>query len=588
MNLVGIYYFKEINVKKSVFLFLILILFSMFSIANSVSDIDKILSGNFDNNEIMNIIIMFKVNNIELLTNNSNKYKTGILKKSVSLKNEIKLAEKNLKNAINKSAYNILSKLRGSLYSTRYVYETIPYMALSVNYQTMQKLKSIKAITKVYKDNITRLPKYNVINTNNLSKPLLNDSIEIIGADTAWGYGLTGKNWYIAVLDTGIRTSHEMFKGKTIIEQCYSANKDCPNGKSEMSGKGAAAHYYEHSDAHGYDHGSHVSGIAAGNNGKDLFGVAKDANIIAVQVFSYFPSENAVMSWDSDQLKGLEFVYKLRTKYNIASINMSLGSKETYSKYCDNNSLKPIIDNLKAVGIATVIASGNSSACNGLSNPACISSAVSVDGSSKYDQEYSFGNWSNTMLDLIAPGNNIKSVVARDDTSYGVKSGTSMAAPHVTGAWALLKQYNQRFKVDEILKKLKDNGVQISQKSSCANFTVTKPRIDLSTTVSKLFSILPPIGVEVSKQINKSLLQTEYINLISWATNPYNIDNNVVSYRIYTVENNNLNLLSTVDSSQFSYMHRNVGIYTEMTYAVTAVNGKGEESIPYYYTIKFE
>ena len=82
----------------------------------------------------------------------------------------------------------------------------------------------------------------------------------------------------------------------------------------------------------------------------------------------------------SDVLRGMERVYALRGSYNIAAVNMSLGTEDTYSSSCDRSipAIKAMIDQLKAAGIATVISSGNDGVSNGLSMPACISSAVSV------------------------------------------------------------------------------------------------------------------------------------------------------------------------------------------------------------------
>ncbi len=48
--------------------------------------------------------------------------------------------------------------------------------------------------------------------------PMLDDSASLIGASAAWDWGFTGAGWYVAVLDTGIRKTHEMFAGKTILE----------------------------------------------------------------------------------------------------------------------------------------------------------------------------------------------------------------------------------------------------------------------------------------------------------------------------------------------------------------------------------
>ena len=115
--------------------------------------------------------------------------------------------------------------------------------------------------------------------------PNLDRSRKIVGAEAAWKLGFTGAGWYVAVLDTGITKKHEMFKGKKIVEQCYSLLNDCPNGKKEMSGPGSARHKFTSS---GWDHGTHVTGIAVGNNKKTFYGVAKDADIISCQIFSDF------------------------------------------------------------------------------------------------------------------------------------------------------------------------------------------------------------------------------------------------------------------------------------------------------------
>src|SRR5690606_38731297 len=136
----------------------------------------------------------------------------------------------------------------------------------------------------------------------------------------------------------------------------------------------------------------------------------------------------------------------------IASVNLSLGGGVFDNQSnCDssNASTKTAIDNLRALGIATVIASGNDSSSSGRSSPACISTAVAVGSTTKSNAVSSFSN-SGSLLDLWAPGSSINSSVIGDG-NFSVFSGTSMAAPHVAGAWALAKQKVPDATVPEVL-----------------------------------------------------------------------------------------------------------------------------------------
>jgi len=118
----------------------------------------------------------------------------------------------------------------------------------------------------------------------------------------------------------------------------------------------------------GCDHGTHVAGTIAGRdyspNGPGYNGVAPGAGIIAVQVFSQHTgadctsvglSSPCALSFTSDQILALERVYALRTSFNIAAANMSLGGG-TFTSNCDvveSTMRKPIVDSLRAEGIDT-------------------------------------------------------------------------------------------------------------------------------------------------------------------------------------------------------------------------------------------
>lgn len=533
------------------------------------------------------VMVKLDVPNIEALTAVSTSYKTG--NQDSSYIQEAYNADLALAEAISLTRNMVLYQLNGSRYRVNRTYSTIPYVALSITADTLEKLERLPEVLSIVEDKATPLPPLLEQSiTEDISRPQLMNSVEIIGATEAWGIGFTGAGWYVAVLDTGILTSHEMFQGKHIVEQCFALGDSwsdgeiggCPNGRTEMSGPGSAAHYENR-----FGHGSHVTGIAAGNNHDDMFGVAKDANIIAVQVFSYFPDEDEVLSWDADQLMGLEYVYELRHTYNIAAVNMSLGGDEEVSNYCDTDPRAAAMANLKAVGIATTVASGNSSYCDGVNAPACISSAVAVNAANKDDTETYFGNWHDVMVSLMAPGSNIYSADPLTNSNYGSRSGTSMAAPHAAGAWAIMKQFNSSLGVDEILSLLKGSGRMISS-SRCLS-AAPEARIDVGNALFTLLTLAPPTNLSVEQVTNKSFLRTEYINNITWQGNPLNADKNVVYYKIYVVQGSQLNSLAQVNSSTFQYWHRNVPANEEITYAVSAVNDQGQESLPIYYILEF-
>src|SRR5690606_3519215 len=103
----------------------------------------------------------------------------------------------------------------------------------------------------------------------------------------------------------------------------------CAGGGMSEVGLGSAP---DCSEASGCGHGTHVAGIATGHD-DNYSGVARDSGVIPIQVFSRFESESScgtgrapcVMSYSSDQMLALEFVFEKRHELNIASANLSLG-----------------------------------------------------------------------------------------------------------------------------------------------------------------------------------------------------------------------------------------------------------------------
>ncbi len=266
--------------------------------------------------------------------------------------------------------------------------------------------------------------------------------------------GYTGKGSTIAILDTGLDASHAEFGDRVIYEKCFStkfgeAGTDSayylPLCKDQKLTADSAYPYSDYPQT--VTHGSHVAGIAAGKGG-----MAPEANIIAVQVFSqYLYKDQSGTRWattaafDSDYLKGLDYIYGLAQEgVPIAAVNLSLGSGEFYA-VCDDSDrlgISTLFRKLNELGIVVVTAAGNSGTAKGydgwISAPACYSGSFTVGALDYHAGKPKIADFSsyNDLVDLLAPGTNIHSACLSD---YCEKSGTSMAAPAVTGAIALVK-----------------------------------------------------------------------------------------------------------------------------------------------------
>ncbi len=335
-------------------------------------------------------------------------------------------------------------------------------------------------------------PEIESVEEDRLAKPDLSAAVPVVGGPAAWAEGHTGSGIAVAVLDTGVDRTHPFFGGRVVYEACFSttypgqhATSLCPNGAASQTGTGAAAPC-------GFDgcfHGTHVAGIAAGYQSASFAGIARDAQIIAIQVFTRFDdaglcggAATCAMSYTSDQIRALDHVLQLRTSYTVASVNMSLGgSPQTSQASCDarNAATKQAIDALRAVGIATVIASGNEGYANAISEPGCISSAISVGNTSNNDLAYMPFNIA-SFITMTAPGTIISSSVPGG--GYSTASGTSMAAPLVAGAIEILLQANRTASVNDIVAAIRIGGRQLTLNINASGkiYSYAVPRLDVS------------------------------------------------------------------------------------------------------------
>lgn len=399
--------------------------------------------------------------------------------------------------------------------------DVVPALAVTVNQDELQRLAADPRVTSISEDR--------------LSKPTLIQSTGIIrmtGAGGGWVRGATGTNRVVAVLDTGVNRNHEFLKfsaavSKVVSEACFNTNaaafgshSRCPGGaqQSVLVGSGADCTAFE-----GCGHGTHVAGIAAGKNtsqnpGEPSRGVAFNAGILAIDVFSRFDHTHAsapcgsgatvdcLLSWDSDQIKAMERVFALRGGIGprkIASLNMSLGGGSSRG-VCDASvpTYAQVVTKLRNAGIAVVIAAGNEGFTNAVAFPGCISTATTVAASSKTtagnpEKIASYSNMGGP-VDVFAPGGdfgypsalgNASLILASykgSNATYDHLAGTSMAAPHVAGIFAAIKSKPScaTKTVTQIENAMKATGLAIADTRSGGSFT--RKRVNVAAVIASL------------------------------------------------------------------------------------------------------
>lgn len=359
----------------------------------------------------------------------------------------------------------VLQDLKSQNVTLIKTFDFIPALVLRVDRAALEKVSSMQGVTTIGED----------IG----DPPALASSNQVIGTAQAWAAGLTGAGQVIAIFDSGVEKNHRFFanpQGNRIIsEACFSTTDNntitslCPGGAAASTALDSGIPC-DWRIIGGCDHGTHVAGIAAGNDDIELnSGVARGADIISIQVFSRIDDENeceepytsCVTAIRGDRISALEHIFTLATTgIDIAAINMSInGAVHTSECRAESQALTTAIENLRDLGIATINSSGNDDSRSGIGFPACIEAAVSVAATEDDDTVATFSNVA-PFLDLLAPGSNIDSAIP-GDPDIGNKNGTSMAAPHVAGAWAIIKQANPWLTVEEVLTLLRDTGVSV-------------------------------------------------------------------------------------------------------------------------------
>jgi subtilisin family serine protease len=318
------------------------------------------------------------------------------------------------------------------------------------------------------------------IEENIVVKPDLAQSINIIQAPGYWAsYNHKGQSQIVAIIDTGVQSAHPFLAGRKHSEACVSTvnvsmgivTAGCNSG---FTGINTALGSGEPCIGTGCNHGTHVAGIAVGkqNGTPAINGVAPEAKYIGIQAFGK-TSSGQISAHNIDLLNALGHVKTLKQAgAKIASVNMSLGGG-AYITPCFG-AMETMLASLVTLGVAPVISSGNNGYTNAVGYPGCSPSAITIGATNNANSITSYSNQS-SQVDLMAPGGQAGSYVDGIESSvtggaYASLYGTSMAAPHVAGAYVLLRQRFPCYPLPVIMSKLQATGIPVTRSGTLETF----------------------------------------------------------------------------------------------------------------------
>ena len=287
--------------------------------------------------------------------------------------------------------------------------------------------------------------------------------ISKIGAPDAWTTHKGSKDMIVAVIDTGADYNHE--------DLSFNMWRNPNPTQNDIVGFD-----FVHNDGLPFDdneHGTHCSGVigAVGGNGIGISGVNQRVSIMALKFLSGEGSGTT-----ADAIRAIDYAITHGAKVMSNSWG-GTGDDQ-------NQALKDAIDRAKAKDVLFIAAAGNDSANNDdathASYPAAFNNdnLISVAATDSTDKLAFFSNYGKTTTHLAAPGVNVYSTVPGN--KYAQLSGTSMAAPHVAGAAALVWSAHPSWNYKQVKAALMNT---VDQVSSLNGKTVTGGRLNVFKAV---------------------------------------------------------------------------------------------------------
>ena len=321
-----------------------------------------------------------------------------------------------------------------------------------------------------------------------------------IDAPEGWNVRSSAGAVIVAVIDTGIKTTHQdlaanMWRNSAEI----AGNKidDDANGfVDDIFGCDAYNNDGDPTDDEG--HGSHCAGTigGTGNNGIGVTGVAWGVKLMGCKFLSATGS-----GADSDAVRCIDYARSKGAK--VLSNSWGGGGAGV--------SLQAAIERTRTAGLIFVAAAGNEgrNTDSSPSYPASLATdnIVSVAATTRTDTLASFSNYGSVTTDLGAPGDGIYSTVSTSDTAYATYSGTSMATPHVAGVLALLVAQFPTESYSAIITRLLNGTDKIP---ALAGKTKSGGRLNLANAI---LGATPPTPV---RPINDSFTAAVATSTATW------------------------------------------------------------------------